>query len=272
MTDHNHPSGCAACEEMLQRERAANLAAEEALRDRDDFFLTLSHELRGPLNAIQGWVYLLRSGKLDDATAARALETIDRSVNAEARLVGDMLDVSRVISGKFRLAVRPVDLATLVSESVETVRPVIDRGEIQVEIDAPRPIDRITADPDRLRQVMENLLLNAIKFTPKGGRITVRLRGDADNATIAVSDTGQGMRSDFVPHVFERFRQSDATATRIGGLGLGLAIVAHLVELHGGTIDAASAGEGLGATFTVRLPTQLTDAAPAVEGGTRSTP
>lgn len=165
---------------------------------------------------------------------------------------------------------RPVDLATLVSESVESVRPVIDRGLIQVEIDSPRPIDSIAADPDRLRQVMENLLLNAIKFTPRGGRITVRLRGDADNATIAVSDTGQGMRSDLVPHVFERFRQSDTTATRIGGLGLGLAIVAHLVELHGGTIDAASAGEGLGATFTVRLPTHLTGSTPAAQCGTRT--
>lgn len=269
MTDHNHPSGCDACDEMRERERAANLAAEEALRDRDDFFLALSHELRGPLNAIQSWVYLLRSGKLDEATTARALDTIDRSVGAEARLVGDMLDVARVISGKFRLAMRPVDLATLVSESVESVRPVIDRGEIRVEIDSPRPIRSIAADPDRLRQVMENLLLNAIKFTPKGGRITVRLRGDGDNATIAVSDTGQGMRSDLVPHVFERFRQSDTTSTRIGGLGLGLAIVAHLVELHGGTIDAASAGEGLGATFTVSLPTHPTDAVPAAECGTR---
>ena len=272
MTDHNHPSGCAACDEMSERERVASLAAEEALRDRDNFFLTLSHELRGPLNAIQGWVYLLRSGKLDDATAARALDTIARSVSAETRLIGDMIDVSRVISGKFRLAMRPVDLATLVSESVESVRPVMERGEIQVEIDSPRPIDSIAADPDRLRQVMENLLLNAIKFTPRGGRITVRLRGDADNTTIAVSDTGQGMRSDLVPHVFERFRQSDTTATRIGGLGLGLAIVAHLVGLHGGTIDAASAGEGLGATFTVRLPTHLPIAAPAVDGGMRSAP
>jgi hypothetical protein len=246
---------------MRQRERVAEIAARDAHRGRDDFFLNLSHELRGPLNAIQSWVYLLRSGKLDDAMVVRALETIDRSIGAETRLISDMLDVSRVIGGKFRLAIRPVDLATLISETVDTVRPAIDHGEIEVAIDAPRPVDSIAADPDRLRQIMENLLLNAVKFTPKGGRIEVRLSSDADHATIAVADTGQGIRSEFVPHVFERFRQSDATPTKLGGLGLGLAIVEHLVELHGGTVDAASEGEGRGATFTVTLPTHLTSAA-----------
>ena len=266
MTDHNHPPGCVACDEMRLRERASEVSADEARRARDDFFLTLSHELRGPLNAIQSWVYLLRSGKLDEATIARALEIIDRSVSAEARLIGDMLDVSRVIGSKFRLALRPVDLGTLVSESVETVRPAIAQGEIEVAIDTPAPVNSITADPDRLRQVMENLLLNAVKFTPKGGRITVRLGSDATNATIAVSDTGQGIRSDFVPHVFERFRQSDTTSTRLGGLGLGLAIVEHLVGLHGGTVDAASEGEGQGATFTVTLPFHLADNERAAAG------
>ena len=257
MADHNHPAGVA-CRELLARESAARTVAEAANRAKDDFFLTLSHELRGPLNAILSWVYLLRAGKLDYATAARALETIERNAKAEGRLINDMLDVSRMIGAKIRLTLRPVNLATLVAETVETVRPAIDKGDIHVEIDASHAIDSITADPDRLRQVMENLLLNAIKFTPKGGQITVRLGCEAQCATITVCDTGQGIRSDFLPHVFERFRQSDATATRLGGLGLGLAIVAHLVELHGGAIKVASKGEGQGATFTVILPTNLT--------------
>jgi len=257
VVDHNHPAGCVACDELLARENAARIAAEAANRAKDDFFLTLSHELRGPLNAIVSWVYLLRSGKLDEATAARALETIERNAKAEGRLISDMLDVSRMIGAKIRLALRAVDLATLIAETVETVRPEIDKSGIHVEIDSSQPVDRITADPDRLRQVMENLLLNAIKFTPKGGRITVRLRADSQYATIAVCDTGQGIHSDFLPHVFERFRQSDTTATRLGGLGLGLAIVEHLVELHGGAIRATSKGEGEGATFTVTLPTTL---------------
>ena len=257
MADHNHPAGCAACDQLIARESAARDTAESANHAKDDFFLTLSHELRGPLNAILSWVYLLRSGKLDDATAERALETIERNAKAEGRLISDMLDVSRMIGAKIRLARVPVNLATLVAESIETVRPAMNKGGVHVEIDSPHPIDSITADPDRLRQVMENLLLNAIKFTPKGGRITVQLGHDAQYATIAVSDTGQGIRSDFLPHVFERFRQSDATATRLGGLGLGLAIVEHLVELHGGAIEATSKGEGKGATFTVTLPTHL---------------
>ncbi len=260
LTGHNHPPGCVACDELLARESAARIAAETANRAKDDFFLTLSHELRGPLNAILSWVYLLRSGKLDEATAARALETIERNAKAEGRLISDMLDVSRMIGGKIRLALCPVDLATLVAETVETVRPEIDKGDIHVEIDSSHSIDTITADPDRLRQVMENLLLNAIKFTPKGGQITVRLGGDAQHVTIAVCDTGQGIRSQFLPHVFERFRQSDAASTRLGGLGLGLAVVEHLVELHGGAVNAASKGEGQGATFTVTLPTHLTNA------------
>lgn len=250
---------------MLARETATQIAFEAAIRAKDDFFLTLSHELRGPLNAILGWVYLLRSGKLDHATFTRALDTIDRSANAEARLVGDMLDVSRIMGGKIRLAMRPVDVADIVEESVEAVRPAIDKGDIRVEIETSRPIGRITADPDRIRQVMENLLVNAVKFTPKGGRITVRLDSSDVDATIAVCDTGQGIRADVLPHVFERFRQSDATATRLGGLGLGLAIVEHLVALHGGRVTAASQGEGAGATFTVTLPTNPPAVDPSAE-------
>jgi signal transduction histidine kinase len=232
---------------------------KQASRAKDDFFLTVSHELRRPLSATLAWVSLLRSGKLDEATAARALETIERNAKAEERLIDDMLDVSRLVGGKIRLARRPVRLATLVAETIETVRPASDKGDIHVEMDARHGPDRISADPDRLRQVMENLLLNAIKFTPKGGRIVVRLGGDAQCATIAVCDTGRGIRPDLLPHIFERFWQGDAAATRLGGLGLGLAIVERLVELHGGTIEAASGGEGKGATFTLILPTHPGD-------------
>jgi signal transduction histidine kinase len=257
MPDHNHPPGCAACDELIARESTARRAAEAANHAKDEFFLTLSHELRGPLNAILSWVYLLRSGKLDEPTAARALETIERNAKAEGRLINDMLDVSRMIGGKIHLVLSPVNLATLVAETVETVRPEIDKSGISVKIDSPYAINSINADADRLRQVIENLLLNAVKFTPKGGQVTVRLGYDTQYATIAVCDTGQGIRSEFLPHIFERFRQSDATATRLGGLGLGLAIVEHLVDLHGGDIRATSKGEGAGATFTVRLPTNL---------------
>lgn len=172
---------------LLARESAARTAAEAANRAKDDFFLTLSHELRGPLNAILSWVYLLRAGELDEAVAARALETIERSAKAEGRLIGDMLDVSRMIGSRIHLILGPVNLATLVAETVETVRPEIDKGVIHVEIDSPHPIGSINADPNRLRQVMENLLLNAIKFTPKGGQITVRLRYEAQCATITAA-------------------------------------------------------------------------------------
>lgn len=259
MTRHDDAAGCSACEKLLARESAARTAAESANRAKDEFFLTLSHELRGPLSAILSWVSLLREGKLDEATAARALETVERSAKAEARLVEDMLDVSRMMGGKIRLALRPINLATLVAETIETVRPATDNKAIHVEMDVRQVVDRISADPDRLRQVLENLLLNAIKFTPDGGRIVVRLDGNAQCATIAVCDTGRGIRADLLPHVFKQFWQGDPAATRRGGLGLGLGIVERLLELHGGTIEATSDGEGKGATFTVTLPRHLGD-------------
>jgi signal transduction histidine kinase len=265
VTEHNHSLRCIACEELQERERAARKIAAAANAAKEDFFLTLSHELRGPLNAIVSWVYLLRSGKLDAETTARALETIDRSATAEARLIGDMLDVSRIVGNKIRLVMREVDIAALAAEMIDTIRPMIDKAEIHVVIDSPRAVERITADPDRLRQVMENLLVNAVKFTPKGGSIVVRLGSDADNVFIAVADSGQGIRSELLPHVFERFRQSDATTTSLDGLGLGLAIVEHLVELHGGAVSAASAGEGQGATFTVTLPRRRATAGSSVQ-------
>ncbi len=259
--DHNHALECPACEESLARERSACAAAEEATRARDDFFLTLSHELRGPLNAIMSWVYLLQSGKLDAPAVVKALETVARNASTEARLITDMLDVSRIIAGQLRIAREPVDLATIIGESTDTVRPTADRRGVHLETEYNRTDGVITADPQRLRQVVENLLLNAIKFTPIGGRIAVRLGYDANAATIAVRDNGQGISSALLPHVFERFTQGTLNAPG-GGLGLGLAIVRHIVALHGGNVVAHSDGVGLGATFTVTLP--MDEARPGV--------
>ncbi len=254
MPEHNHPPGCPGCEELLRLEAGAREAAEAASKAKDDFFLTLSHELRGPLNAIKSWVYLLRSGRLSAADMARGLETVDRNTDAEARLITDMLDVSRIIAGQLCIERRPVDLATLVTESADTVRPSADGIGIHVDIQC-EPTERvITADADRMRQVVENLLINAIKFTPAGGRIDVRVGYDDDSARIAVRDTGQGISSELLPHVFERFRQGAPNSRHRRGLGLGLAIVQHIVELHGGSVAATSEGEGLGATFTVNIP------------------
>jgi len=255
VVDHNHDGGCVACDELLARERAALAAAEAANHAKDDFFLTLSHELRGPLNAITGWAAILRTRTAGDEMAKRAIMTIERNAWAQARLIKDMLEMSQVIGGKIRLVRRPVDLSVLIAESTATIRPVADGREIDVEGEP--AVGIISADADRLRQVMENLLYNAIKFTPKGGRIAVRLGGDATSVTIAVKDTGTGIRADVLPHVFERFWQADGTSERVGGLGLGLAIVRHLVELHGGSVGAASEGENHGATFTVTLPTNF---------------
>jgi signal transduction histidine kinase len=240
---HDHPR-CTACDELQEESEAAS-------RAKDDFFLTLSHELRGPLNAITGWVHVLRTRALADPLAARAVETIERNVRAQARLITDMLDISQVITGKLRLVHRSVDLAALVTESAQSLGPSSDGREIRVETES--TVGTISADPDRLRQVMDNLLHNALKFTPEGGRITVRVVGNATNVAIAVQDSGTGIRPDVLPHVFERFWQ-DESRTQVGGLGIGLAVVRHLVELHGGTVSAASEGENHGATFTVTLP------------------
>lgn len=253
MSEGDHARGCQRCEELVALERKAYAAAQQAIRARDDFFLTLSHELRGPLSAIMGWVYLLRSGKLAPTETARALEIVERNADAEARLITDMLDVSRIISGQLRLIRAPVDLATFVTQSADSLRPRADRAGIAVDIDCEATDRVITADADRLRQVIENLLINAIKFSSAGGRITARVSYDAASAMIAVSDDGEGIAPDLLPHVFERFRQGPS-ASNLEGLGLGLSIVQHLVELHGGSVTATSKGEGLGATFCVTLP------------------
>jgi signal transduction histidine kinase len=240
---------------LLDLEQAARKQAEEANRTKDEFLATLSHELRTPLNAILGWVQVLRMGKLDPAAATKALETIERNARSQAQLIADLLDVSRIITGKLRLDFRPVDLRRIIDSAQESVRPAADAKGIHLAISIGPLASPALGDTDRLQQVIWNLLSNAIKFTAKGGSVEVRLREVEGNAVIRVSDTGIGIRPDFLPYVFDRFRQAEGSITRThGGLGLGLSIVRHLIELHGGTAEVESAGEGQGATFIVRLP------------------
>jgi signal transduction histidine kinase len=240
---------------LLLREQEARLRAEEANRIKDEFLSTLSHELRTPLNAILGWTWLLRSGSLDEDAARRAVATIERNARSQSQIIDDLLDVSRIITGKLRLKVRRVDLAQVIEGAVDTVRPAADAREIQIATTFDPEVPQVSGDPGRLQQVVWNLLGNAVKFTPEGGRIDVRLERTGGHARIRVSDDGIGIRADFLDYVFDRFRQADSSTTRAhGGLGLGLSIVRHLVELHGGTVLAESAGEGMGSTFTVILP------------------
>ncbi len=247
-------------QDML-RDRERRLA--EANRVKDEFLATLSHELRTPLNAVLGWAHMLRAGILDAEVQERALEALERNARAQAQLVDDLLDVSRIMSGKLALRTDFVDLHTVIAEAIDAVRPAVAARRLTLDLDVdPGLSATVSGDPDRLRQVMWNLLSNAAKFTPHGGRIDVRLRVCDGLATIVVADTGEGIEPAFLPYVFERFRQADSTpARRHGGLGLGLAIVRHLVEAHGGTVSAESGGRGDGATFIVRLP--LLDVAPS---------
>jgi PAS domain S-box-containing protein len=241
--------------ELLAREQEARKEAEAASRTKDEFLATLSHELRTPLNAIVGWAHLLRSGQLDAATAARAVETIDRNAKAQNQLISDILDVSRIVTGKLRLSMEPIQPGPAVEAALDTVRPAAEAKEIELVSSLDPAAGPVLADPNRLQQVVWNLLFNAIKFTPRGGRVEARVGRADSRVEIAVQDTGPGIPPDFLPHVFERFRQGDSSSTRRhGGLGLGLSIVKHLVELHGGTVEADSAGVGQGATFTVKLP------------------
>jgi signal transduction histidine kinase len=240
---------------MLHRIQQREAELREAGRLKDEFLATLSHELRTPLNAILGWTRLLRAGALPPNSVDRALEKVERNAQAQARLVEDLLEVSRITSGKLRLELRELDLAALVHAAVESIRPAADARELTLE--APGLDQRLPTlgDPDRLQQVIWNLLSNAVKFTHTGGRVTVTLGRAGGTDTLTVRDTGVGIEPPFLPHVFDTFRQADASSTRqVGGLGLGLSIAKRLVELHGGTIAAASDGTGRGATFTVRLP------------------
>jgi signal transduction histidine kinase/ActR/RegA family two-component response regulator len=242
-------------ERLLAREQAARAEAEAANRMKDEFLATVSHELRTPLNAIIGWSHMLRTESFDEATVARALATIERNAQSQAQLIEDILDVSRVVAGKLRLNVGPVDLAPVINAAVDSVQLAADSKGIRLAVTLDPSARHVSGDAGRLQQIVWNLLSNAIKFTPEGGRVEVRLGRAGRDVQIRVSDTGEGVAPEFLPHVFDRFRQADGTSTRRhGGLGLGLAIVRHLVELHGGTVTADSPGEGLGASFTITLP------------------
>ena len=240
---------------LLEREQSARAEAEQANRLKDEFLATVSHELRTPLTAIMGWAHMLRVKRFDEQSTAKALETIERNAHAQSQLIDDLLDVSRIITGNLRLDVRQVAPGPFIEEAVETLRPAAEAKGVRIQKVLDAGVVSVVGDPARLQQVVWNLLSNAIKFTPKGGMVQVRLERIDSHIEIAVSDTGAGIRGEFLSHVFERFRQADQKTTRQhGGLGLGLAIVRHLVELHGGTVGADSPGEGLGATFVVKLP------------------
>lgn len=240
---------------LLLAEQKARATAEAANRMKDEFLAVLSHELRSPLNAMLGWLTLLRTKNFDEAATARALETIERNARAQAQLVEDLLDVSRIIQGKLRLNVRAVDLLPMIEAAIDTVRPAALAKNIQLQPVLDPAAGPVFGDSDRLQQVVWNLLSNAVKFTPKGGRVQIRLERVHSYVEIIVADTGKGINPEFLPYVFERFRQADSSITRsFGGLGLGLSIVRHLVDLHGGSVHVESPGEGQGTTFTVKLP------------------
>ena len=242
-------------EDLLKRESSARAEAEKANRLKDEFLATLSHELRTPLNAVIGWSRMLNSGRLDPETSLHAQEVIARNASAQKQIIEDILDVSRVITGKLQLHLRPVDLATVVHAALDAVRPAMDAKEIRVETKIDSNLRAISGDPDRLQQVVWNILSNAAKFTPTSGEVHISVRQSGTHALIQVKDNGPGIDPAFLPYVFERFRQADGSTTRThGGLGLGLAIVRHLVELHGGTIAVENRAESQGAIFTISLP------------------
>lgn len=242
-------------EMLLEKEREARRLAEAANRSKDAFLAMISHELRTPLSPILTWARMLRRGLLDEDKTRKALETIERNAMAQAQLVDDLLDVSRIVAGKLRLEVRPVDLAAVIEAAIEVVRPAADGKGIRLVTVLDTETGTISGDAARLQQVVWNLLSNAVKFTPRGGRVQIALERIDSHVELVVTDNGQGVRAEFLPYLFERFQQADTGTTRIhGGLGLGLTIVRHIVELHGGTVVAESRGEGQGATFTVKLP------------------
>ncbi|MEN9934060.1 MAG: hypothetical protein RLZZ387_639 [Chloroflexota bacterium] len=254
-------------QQLYEQEQRARTQAEEANRLKDEFLATVSHELRTPLTAFLGYAQLLQARKRDEAYIARTVEKLVRSAKMQAQLIEDLLDVSRVVSGKLRLDPQPTDLIAVVQAAVDTVRPALEAKSIQLLTELRPDATAVIGDAGRLQQVLWNLLSNAVKFTQPGGTIRVRLVPRGADALLTVSDTGQGISASFLPYVFEHFRQADGTNHRVhGGLGLGLAIVRHLVELHGGTVEAASEGEGRGTTFSIRLPlAALGDAPPETE-------
>ena len=249
------------------RAQALTEEAETASHLKDEFLTAVSHEIRTPLNAILGWVRMLEFKQVPPERAEDAIAAIGRSASALAHMIDDLLDTSRILKGVVRLALRPVDLAAVAQEALDAVRPLAATKNVHLAFDAVDGPRTVSGDADRLQQVIWNLLANAIKFTPEGGRVNVFIESANDHIAIRVVDTGCGISPDFLPHVFERFRQADdATTQRHTGLGLGLGIVRQLVELHGGTVHAASPGAGHGATFTVRVP--IAGSAPAGQAAT----
>jgi signal transduction histidine kinase/ActR/RegA family two-component response regulator len=255
-TPYSRSRRAAERESLLSKERQAREAAETADRAKEQFMAVLSHELRTPLNAVYGWARMLQGGQLrDEALVARAKDAIVRNADVQVQLIDDLLDLSRITSGKMRLEVGTVDMPRMLTGALEAVRPAADAKMIRMHTELDPDASPVTGDPARLQQVVWNLLMNAVKFTPAGGQVQIRFQCLDSQAQLVVSDTGQGIAPEILPHVFERFRQADSSSTRThGGLGLGLALVKHLVELHGGTVVAQSAGVGQGATFIVTLP------------------
>jgi signal transduction histidine kinase len=240
--------------------------AQEANRAKDEFLATLSHELRTPLNAILGWTQILRSKRLDEVTTARAFEAIERNAKSQAELIEDMLDVSRIITGRLRLELQPVRLSEAVEAALDSVRPTAEAKAVRLECELEPEAGVISGDQQRLQQIVWNLLSNAVKFTGAAGLIRVTLEYSSSEARLTVSDTGKGISPAFLPYVFDRFRQAETMVSRTAsGLGLGLSIARHLVELHGGVIEASSEGEGRGATFTVTFPLRETIPTAAVQ-------
>jgi PAS domain S-box-containing protein len=257
---------------LLESERKARQEAEAANRLKDEFLATLSHELRSPLNAIVGWVHVLRRHSEASPEVARGLEVIERNARTQTQIINDLLDMSRIMTGKVHLNVRQLSLEKAVGAAVEAIRPAAEAKSIEVAVELEPSVDQIRGDSNRLQQVMWNLLTNAVKFTPVGGHVRIASARDDGYVELSVQDTGIGIQSTFMPFVFDRFRQADASTTRpYGGLGLGLSIVKNLVELHGGTVRAKSGGEGQGATFIVRLPLPPADA-PAENLAERAAP
>lgn len=239
---------------LFALEREARQKADAANKAKDEFLATLSHEIRSPLHAILGWAQMLRTGELDEAGCAQAAETIERNAQAQGRLIEDLLDVQRIVTGKTRLSVKLVDMRTVIKAAAASLRPAADAKGIRISLELAK-LPPFAGDPARLLQIVTNLLLNAVKFTAENGHVRLILSETESGIELTVSDDGAGIQADFLPHVFERFQQADSTTTRAhGGLGLGLAIVRHLVELHGGTVSAKSDGLGKGAAFTISLP------------------
>lgn len=243
----------------LAREKEARQAAEESNHAKDDFLAMVSHELRSPLNAMLGWVKLLRTKKLDDETFERGLETIERSAHTQAKLIDELMDISRIVSGTFQLKISPVNISAVINAATTAIQPVADAKEIEINFSSKSSVEKIEADSDRLQQALTNLLSNAIKFTPQNGRVDILLEDeDNENIKITVKDDGKGINSDFIAKVFERYRQEETSTTKKNkGLGLGLFIVRQIIELHDGLVRAESEGEGKGASFIITLPIKL---------------